>query len=117
MKTTLDPVNPEKLIVPDEEIPVALDSAPALITNPLMVFVEVLPVMVPLISTAKLVPLIILVPVEVPRVNNPVPFCSTVNPVFVVDGEIIGFAPEKVKAVEVKVLELIVLSTVRAPLV
>ena len=117
MKTTLEPVSPEKLIVPDDETPVAEDSAPALITSPLMVLEEVLPVIVPLISTAKLVPLITLVPVAVPRVNVPVPFCLTVNPVSVVDGEITGLTPEKVNAVEVKVLELIVLSTVKAPLV
>ena len=117
MKTTLEAVNPEKLIVPDEETPVAEDSAPALTTNPLMVFVEVLPVIVPLISTAKLVPLMTLVPVPVPRVSVPVPFCLSVNPVSVTEGEIIGFAPEKVNPVEVRVLVLIVLSTVKAPLV
>ena len=99
MKTTLEPVSPEKLIVPDEETPVALDRAPALMTKPLMVFVPVLAVIVPLASTAKLAPLIILVPVVVPRASIPVPFCSSVNPVLVVEGEITGFAPEKVKAV------------------
>ena len=117
VKTTLELFSPEKLIVPDEETPVALDSAPALITNPLMVLVDVLPVIVPLISTAKFAPLITLVPVAVPRVNVPKPFCSRVNPVLVVDGEIMGFAPEKVNPVDVKVLLLIVLSTVNAPLV
>ncbi len=77
--------------------------------------VAVLARIVPLLSTEKLVPLITLVPVEAPRVSVPVPFALTVNPVSTVEGEMIGFAPEKVRAVEVKVLVFIVLSTVKAP--
>src|SRR5512143_2221611 len=48
------------------------------------------------------------VPVPTPRVSVPVPLASSVRPVLVVDGDITGFAPENVKAVEVNVLVLMV---------
>ncbi len=71
--------------------------------------------MLPLSLTLKFVPLTTVLPVPVPKVKVPDPFCCKVRLVFVVDGEIVGLEPAKVKAVEVKVLPFIVLSTVNVP--
>lgn len=89
------------------------ERAPELITIPFIVSVAVLAVIVPFASTAKLVPAMTFVPVPVPSVKVPVPFALTVNPVSDVDGEITGLAPEKVNALAVKVLVLIVPVTIR----
>lgn len=49
VNTTLEAVRSEKLMVPDEEIPVAKDKAPELMTSPLIVLVAVGAVMAPVV--------------------------------------------------------------------
>ena len=100
------PFNPK---LPDVcEYPVTPERAPALMIKPLMVLVAFLAVMVPLVSTEKLDPLMMVFPVARPNVNVPVPLAETDRSVFRVEAEIAGAVPEKVKAVEVRVSPLIV---------
>ena len=73
-----------------------------LILIPLMVLV-VAAAMTPRLLTEKFAPWIILVPVPVPSVNVPVPFCCTVNPVLSREEVIVGVAPVKVRLVLVSV--------------
>lgn len=67
---------------------------------------EVVAVIAPSEETEKFVPFTTVVPVFVPSVSVPVPFCSSVRPVLRITGLITGFAPEKVRTVLVKVLPL-----------
>lgn len=68
----------------------------------------VAPLRAPAALTLKVDPLITVGPVVVPRVRVPVPFAATDKPVFRVDGVIAGEAPLNVKAVEERVLVLMV---------
>ena len=76
---------------------------------------EVAAVIAPRELTAKLVPAITLVPVPVPNVNVPVPLALRVSPVSVVEGEITGFTPEKVRVEAPSVSVFIVPSTTKLP--
>jgi hypothetical protein len=71
--------------------------------NPFNVFVVVAAVIAPELLTEKLEPLITVGPVAAPRVKVPVPFALKERLVFEVEAEIVGLAPENVRAVLVKV--------------